>query len=69
MLICSPDRPWGVHNAVRSDEDCPRCGWTAPGPKGDALADALEAAALARAWAAEFGWTVNIGEAGLGLAA
>ena len=23
---------------VRSDEDCPRCGWTAPGPLGDALA-------------------------------
>jgi hypothetical protein len=69
MLICSPDRPWGVHNAVRSDEDCPRCGWTAPGPKGDALADALEAAALAQAWAAEFGWTVNSGEAGRGLAA
>jgi hypothetical protein len=38
----SPDRPWGLHSAVRSGEDCPRCGWTAPGPKGDALADALE---------------------------
>jgi hypothetical protein len=69
MLICSPDRPWGVHNAVRSDEDCPRCGWTAPGPKGDALAEALEAAAEAEAWAAEFGLTANEGGAARRLAA
>jgi hypothetical protein len=26
---------------VRNDEDCPRCGWTAPGPKQDAVLDAL----------------------------
>jgi hypothetical protein len=65
MLICSPERPWGVHNPVRSDEVCPRCGWTAPGPKGDALADAAEA----RAWAAEFGLTVATLEADRGLAA
>lgn len=52
MLTCSPDRPWGVHPPVRSDEDCPRCGWTAPGPKGDSLDAALEA----QAWLAELGW-------------
>jgi hypothetical protein len=44
MLHCSPKRPWGVHAVLRSDEDCPRCGWTAPGPAGDALAEAREAA-------------------------
>ncbi|HET9639499.1 MAG TPA: hypothetical protein VFP12_09860 [Allosphingosinicella sp.] len=54
MMTCSPDRPWGLHSAVRSDEDCPRCGWTAPGPRGDALADAFEALALA----AVLGWTM-----------
>jgi hypothetical protein len=59
MLTCTPERPWGLHLAVRSDEDCPRCGWTAPGPKGDALADSLFAAQEARAWSAEFGWTVD----------
>ena len=69
MLICSPERPWGVHNYVRSDENCPRCGWTAPGPMGDALADAIEAAAEARAWAAEFGLTARAVEAGRTLAA
>jgi hypothetical protein len=42
-LTCSSDRPWGVHAAVRSDEDCPRCGWTAPGPIGDSLTEAREA--------------------------
>lgn len=45
MITCSRERPWGVHNPVRNDEACARCGWTAPGPKGDAVADALEAAA------------------------
>jgi hypothetical protein len=59
MLTCSTDRPWGIHPDLRSDEDCPRCGWTAPGPVGDALADARAAAEEARAWAAEFGWTVR----------
>ena len=44
MLTCSIGRPWGVHPVLRSDEDCPRCGWTAPGPIGDARADALDAA-------------------------
>jgi hypothetical protein len=44
MLTCSTDRPWGIHPAVRSDEDCPRCGWTAPGPLGDAAAEARAAA-------------------------
>ena len=39
-LECSPEAPWGIHPALRNDEDCPRCGWTAPGPKGDARADA-----------------------------
>ncbi|MEA3065312.1 MAG: hypothetical protein QOJ27_1764 [Sphingomonadales bacterium] len=45
MLICSTDRPWGVHAPLRRDEDCPRCSWTAPGPIGGARADSLEAAA------------------------
>ena len=44
MLTCSTERPWGLHAPVRSDEDCPRCGWTAPGPIGDARAEVLEAA-------------------------
>jgi hypothetical protein len=52
-LECSAERPWGIHPIVRNDEDCPRCGWTAPGPRGDALADARtvleEAMARARA--------------------
>jgi hypothetical protein len=69
MLTCSTDRPWGVHVVVRSDEDCPRCGWTAPGPKGDALADAVEAAAEARAWAAEYGCIAGDGEPDLRRAA
>jgi len=43
MLTCSTDRPWGLHAPLRSDEDCPRCGWTAPGPLGDARAGAREA--------------------------
>jgi hypothetical protein len=47
---CSPSRPFGIHPAVRNDEDCPRCGWIAPGPKGDARRDA--------AILAEHGWTV-----------
>ena len=33
---CTPQTPWGIHLAVRNDEDCPRCGWTAPGPRTDA---------------------------------
>ncbi|HEU0099183.1 MAG TPA: hypothetical protein VFQ67_10455 [Allosphingosinicella sp.] len=69
MLTCSPDRPWGLHNPVRNDEDCPRCGWTAPGPKGDALADAAEAAAEARARAAALGWTVHCGDPAEAIAA
>ncbi|HEX9946619.1 MAG TPA: hypothetical protein VGA98_03680 [Allosphingosinicella sp.] len=67
MLTCTPTRPWGIHPALRSDEDCPRCGWTAPGPVGNAFADALAAAEEARAWAAEFGWGVR--DAGEALAA
>lgn len=81
MSTCSPDRPWGLHSAVRSDEDCPRCGWTAPGPKGDALADAREAEVRAgleavragleevRGRAAKLGWTVHGGDPGEALAA
>lgn len=46
MLTCSTDRPWGLHAPVRSDEDCPRCGWTAPGPIGDARARDMLAAQL-----------------------
>jgi hypothetical protein len=69
MLTCSPNRPWGLHPAVRSDEECPRCGWTAPGPRGDALADAREAADAARALAAGLGWTVHERDSGQALAA
>ncbi|HEX8124672.1 MAG TPA: hypothetical protein VF548_03745 [Allosphingosinicella sp.] len=65
MTICSIERPWGIHPAVRSDGECPRCGWTAPGPKGDAL----EAAEQARAWEAELGWVVHESGAGPALAA
>ena len=65
MPACSVDRPWGIHPALRSDEDCPRCGWSAPGPKGDARAAAEEA----RAWMAELGWPGNEGGAGAALAA
>ena len=59
MLSCSPDRPWGVHAKVHNDEDCPRCGWTAPGPRGDSI----EAAREARAWLADLGWAGPGGDA------
>lgn len=65
MMTCSTERPWGLHPALRSDEDCPRCGWTAPGPRGDAR----EADAEARAWMAELGWAGDGGQAGAALAA
>ena len=65
MAICSPERPWGIHPKLHNDEDCPRCGWTAPGPKGDLL----EAAEAARAWLAELGGPFGPGEAGAALAA
>lgn len=65
MPTCSTDRPWGVHPVLRSDQDCPRCGWTAPGEEGDARA----AAAEAQAWMAELGLAGNKGEAGPALAA
>ncbi|HEX9965861.1 MAG TPA: hypothetical protein VGB04_12875 [Allosphingosinicella sp.] len=58
MLICSSERPWGIHPAVRSDEDCPRCGWRAPGPLGDAIAWARADAEEALAQAAELCWWV-----------
>ena len=64
---CSTEKPWGVHAGVRNDEGCPRCGWTAPGPKSDALLDAIYEAAereWLRARAAELGWIVlEAGEA------
>ncbi len=65
MLTCSIDRPWGIHPPLRSDEDCPRCGWTAPGPKGDDLADALEMA-QAHGQSAALGWTVHGSVSGAG---
>jgi hypothetical protein len=57
MLNCSSERPWGLHETVRNDGDCPRCGWTAPGPLGDAREAAAEALARAEA----LGWTVHEG--------
>jgi hypothetical protein len=57
MSNCSSERPWGLHQKVRNDGDCPRCGWTAPGPAGDSR----ESAAEARARAAGLGWTVHDG--------
>jgi hypothetical protein len=64
MSHCSSDRPWGIHASVRNDEDCPRCGWTAPGPIGDARADMLEAAfETAAGRACLLGWTVHQGGA------
>jgi hypothetical protein len=56
---CSVEKPWGIHPPLRNDADCPRCGWTAPGPVGDALTDAAEASA----WAAELGWVIYEGDA------
>ena len=38
MFECSKQAPWGIHLPVRNDEDCPRCGWTAPG-RGPELND------------------------------
>ncbi len=58
VVECSREKPWGIHQSVRNDEDCPRCGWTAPGPKGDALA-------RQQAEAAVHGWTVIEGGAQL----
>lgn len=46
MMECSADRPWGIHPRLLSDAPCPRCGWIAPGPIGDARIEALEALEL-----------------------
>jgi len=51
---CRPERPWGIHPVIFNDAECPRCGWLAPGPVGDARAEAEEALAQAR----ELAWTV-----------
>lgn len=66
MLECSVERPWGVHEAVANDAACPRCGWTAPGPAGDARAEALEAVEEALKRAEAMGWDVIDGGAGEG---
>jgi hypothetical protein len=58
MIECSIARPWGFHSGVRNDEDCPRCGWTAPGPQSDARAEAEEAAVEAWVRAEALGWDV-----------
>ncbi|HEY0149049.1 MAG TPA: hypothetical protein VGB70_08580 [Allosphingosinicella sp.] len=60
---CSVERPWGIHREVRNDSDCARCGWTAPGPIGDARLDAEYAAEEAAEFAAEFVWLVQHGQA------
>lgn len=57
---CSPEKPWGIHPPVLSDEACSRCGWIAPGPIGDARDDAAAAAAETGAAAAN-GWIVYRG--------
>jgi hypothetical protein len=62
---CSIEKPWGVHSGLRNDQDCPRCGWTAPGPKADALLDAIyeaEEREWLRTRAAELGWTLSEGD-------
>jgi hypothetical protein len=62
MLECSIVRPWGVHETVRNDGECPRCGWTAPGPVGDARQDAREALQGALVRAEALGWDVIDGD-------
>jgi hypothetical protein len=57
---CSPRKPWGIHAPVRNDEQCGRCGWTAPGPRADAR---TASARLSAAIAAEHGWTIIEGGA------
>ena len=57
-MQCSSERPWGIHPVVFNDRDCPRCGWTAPGPIGDAIAEAMETPEEARARAEALGWQV-----------
>ena len=27
-LECSSERPWGIHEYLRLDTACPRCGWS-----------------------------------------
>ena len=51
-MLCSPEKPWGIHPTVLSDQACSRCGWVAPGPIGDAREAAAEEAAEAAAEAA-----------------
>ncbi len=59
---CSAERPWGIHPVVRNDAECPRCGWTAPGPIGDAVADAIAVAEeQAFAVSTERFWVVHSG--------
>jgi hypothetical protein len=58
---CSTERPWGIHPEVRNDEPCRRCGWVAPGPIGDAIADRIAAGAETNMVAAQVGWTVHSG--------
>jgi hypothetical protein len=58
---CSVDRPWGIHPEVRNDEPCGRCGWVAPGPIGDAIADRIAAARSGLSPADQLGWTVHSG--------
>ncbi|HEX4737718.1 MAG TPA: hypothetical protein VH331_09160 [Allosphingosinicella sp.] len=70
IIECSPDRPWGIHPRVHNDAQCPRCGWTAPGPLGDARADAEEIAAReVMAHANELGWALLDGGSDEALAA
>jgi len=66
---CSSERPWGIHLPVRNDEDCSRCGWTAPGPLSDAVTDAIAAAEEAVAQVATRFWVVTDDDGAQALAA
>lgn len=64
IVECSPERPWGIHPRVNNDEDCSRCGWTAPGPLSDAREREEEVSAReAMARVNELGWSMLEGEA------
>jgi hypothetical protein len=36
ILECSKERPWGIHQSLRLDQACPRCGWVDEEERGPA---------------------------------